>query len=361
MQSRQLNFSPGPSRLPESVIERISDHLMVYGNSGVGILELGHRTKYFQNILDEIKEKIRTFLNIPSTYDILFMTGGATAQFSAVPMNVSFPETPAGYIISGHWAKAAMQEAQKWTAVEIMGSSESLGFRKLPDLRTDYTDLSYLHFTSNNTIYGTQYSVEPYIEGVPLVCDASSDILSKKIDITKYSLIYAGAQKNLGIPGVTIVIVDTEFVPSHTKQIPKILDYQTYITSHSLYNTPPVLSIYTMLEVLRWIENMGGVHVIEQRNAEKSQILYDFLDTSELFEAYIDKTNQKDRSKMNVVFTLRDTSREFALLSKFKEEGIIGLEGHRSIGGFRASLYNAISVSEVTFLVDCLRDFESEG
>lgn len=361
MQVRQLNFSAGPSRLPESVIEKVSDSLMCYGNSGVGILELGHRTKYFQRIIDEIKDKLVEFLLIPNSHDILLMTGGATAQFSAVPMNLGITGKKAGYIISGHWANLASKEAERWTEVEVSGSSEALKFKKLPDYNQSSEELfSYVHFTSNNTIYGTQYLSEPNVSGCPLVCDASSDILSRKIDITKYGLIYAGAQKNLGIPGVTLVIVNKEILKEVKNKVPKILDYNTYTESNSLYNTPPVTSIYVMLEVLRWISEMGGLKEIEQRNQEKSKILYDFLDASSHFEPYVTKENKQYRSKMNVVFSLKDLVNEKALLEKLKEEGIIGLEGHRSVGGFRASLYNAISVSEVKLLVDCLKDFELE-
>ncbi len=363
MLTRKLNFSAGPSKLPEPVLSVLRDLIFEYQTSGVGICELGHRTSFFQEVVAEAKSLFSELLGLSSDYDVLFMTGGATAQFSAVPLNLlTDGQKKAGYIISGHWSKAALDEAKKFGTAISVCSSEEIGFRKIPELISLPSELSYLHYTSNNTIFGTQFEIEPSASDIPLVCDASSDILSKKIDISKYSLIYAGAQKNLGTPGVTIVILKKDLVSKSASQakniIPKILDYQTYIEHNSLYNTPSVFPIFSVLETLKWIKNNGGVSGIEQRNYEKSKLLYDFLDNSKLYEPYVSSENQTSRSRMNVVFNLKDRTIEKDCLATLKSAGIIGLEGHRSVGGFRVSLYNAIEVSEVKTLIECLGKFE---
>lgn len=360
MNARQLNFTAGPSKLPEPVLRAVEQNILTFQKSGVGISELGHRTKYFEEIVNSSKELFRKLLGLNDAFDILFMTGGATAQFSAVPLNLIKKDFKAAYIISGHWAKAAMTEAKKFGDVLNIGSTEHLGFSKIPDYQIPNDKLSYVHFTSNNTIYGTQFQDDPDTGVVPLVCDASSDILSRKIDPEKYTIIYAGAQKNLGTPGVTVVIINKNKFDQASNNMPKILDYKTYLDSNSLYNTPPVLPIYMLHETLKYIEAEGGMPEMEKRNTEKASLLYSFLDKSELYEPYVKIENQNSRSKMNVVFTLRDSSKDKELSAYLKENGILGLEGHRSIGGFRASLYNAINLSEVKFLVNALEEFENQ-
>ncbi len=361
MKQRKINFSAGPSKLPLPVLQSINESLLTYKDSGVGICELGHRTKYFQEIVDETKALIRELIELPAHYEILFMTGGASQQFSAVPLNIlgrSQASEQAGYLISGHWAKAAYTEARKFSNVVEVGTSEESGFCKIPAVNSELKNLKYVHYTSNNTIFGTQFPSEPETGNIPLVCDASSDILSRKIDISKYSLIYAGAQKNLGTPGVTIVILDPSINLEKSDSIPKMIDYQTYIASGSLYNTPPVLPIYATLESLRWIKSIGGLSAIEKRNEVKAKKLYDFIDQSQLFHPFVSAVEGSSRSKMNVVFSIEDKNFEEDLLTRLKNEGILGLAGHRSVGGFRASLYNAIEESEVDKLIAVLQDFE---
>lgn len=363
MPTRKLNFSAGPSKLPEQVLLKLNSQMMEYQSSGVGICELGHRTSYFQDVINEAKALFTELLGLSDAYDVMFMTGGATAQFSAIPLNlVTDKQNKAGYIISGHWSKAALEEANKYCSAISLCSTEDFGFRKLPELSIIPKDLSYVHYTSNNTIFGTQFETEPEVAGLPLICDASSDILSRKIDISKYSLIYAGAQKNLGTPGVTIVIIKKELLLNSNNQlrnsIPKILDYQTYLNNNSLYNTPPVFPIFSVLETLKWIKNNGKLSEIEEKNSQKASLIYHFLDNSRIYEPYISRENQTSRSRMNVVFNLKDRTLEKECHDYLKSAGILGLEGHRSVGGFRASLYNAIEISEVKTLIECLGKFE---
>jgi phosphoserine aminotransferase len=353
---RKRNFSAGPSCLPLEVLERVQESVLDFQNSGTGLFETGHRTKVFESCLEETKDSLKKLLGLTSEYEILFTTGGGSLQFSMIPLNLGVDSLDNYYLVSGSWSKAAIKEAQQLSNGKVAGSSEENGFRSVPEVTVDVSNGAYLHFTSNNTIYGTQFQKEPDSKGIPLICDASSDILSRPLDIEKYSMIYGGAQKNLGPAGVTLVILKKEMIKEVESKVPKLLQYKTYLGSNSLYNTPPVSSILVVREMLAWIERQGGVEVMSERNKAKAKLVYDLLDTSSLYLPYADPSS---RSLMNATFTLRDTSLESALVSYLEEENCLGLKGHRSVGGFRVSLYNAITLNEVRELVDVLRAFES--
>ena len=355
---RQINFSAGPAALPLSVLKQLQDSILEYDGSGVGICELGHRTKLFESIILEAKSLIVELLGISGNYEVLFMTGGGTAQFSAVPLNFIKEGQVGGYVVSGHWAKAAFEEASRISNAISLGSSEDIGYRKLPTIGTLPSNLSYLHYTSNNTIYGTQRQDCPKAKDVPIVCDMSSDFLSRPFDISKYALVYAAAQKLLGITGVTVVVVNKDQLPDLPVQLPKVLDYKAYIASNSRYNTPPVVSIFSVLLMLRWIKAEGGLMAMDRRNTAKAKLLYDFLDKSSLFIPYVEKANEHDRSKMNVVFNLKDSTKESRLFETLKKQGIMGTEGYRTVGGCRVSLYNPVEISDVEALVVALENFE---
>lgn len=352
---RIFNFSAGPAILDEQVLGRIKESIWNYKSSGLGVMELSHRSKLFDEILQETKALLKELLSIPDNYRILFATGGATNQFSMVPMNLLGQGTVADFISTGVWSKKAIKEAKKFGKVRVIASSESDGFRSIPAVIDGVEgDSAYLHFTSNNTIYGTQFQTEP--AGNNLVCDASSDILSRPLEIKRYGLIYAGAQKNLGTAGVTIVILREDLLErSKTLELPALLNYNTLAESDSLHNTPPTFPIYVVLEVLHWIRQTGGPAAIEQRNARKAALLYNVLDQSEFYEGY---ARAQDRSMMNVVFRLKDESLTSAFAEGALQQRLSGLPGHRSVGGFRASIYNAFPEEGVQALVEFMKEFE---
>ena len=318
-------------------------------------MELSHRGKEFASIIEETESDLRELIGIPDSYAVLFSTGGATKQFSMVPLNLLTPGSTADYINTGVWSKKAIKEAQKFGELNIAASSEAEDFRQIPKEISPTPNSAYLHFTSNNTIYGTQFKEEPLVDDATLVCDASSDILSKPIDVSKYGLIYAGAQKNMGTSGVTVVIMRKELLErSKGLQMPALLNYNTLADSSSLFNTPPTFSIYVVSEVLKWIKASGGTTKIAQRNEEKAQILYDTIDELDSFEGYAAK---EDRSLMNVVFTLKNKEHENTFFEGALKHGLSGLKGHRSVGGARASIYNAFPLEGVRALANYMREF----
>jgi phosphoserine aminotransferase len=361
MNNQVYNFNAGPATLPNTVLEEAQTSLLNYKDSGLSILEISHRSDLFSELLMDAKVRLRRLLKLSDDYQICFCPGGATQQFSMVPLNlISDLKKPGGYLISGSWSEKAYSEAKNLASAVELGSSKQENFRVLPTLNSLPKDLSYVHFTSNNTIFGTQYQQEPEVDEVPLVCDASSDILSRPLDINKYGLIYAGAQKNLGPAGVTVVVIRNDLLDRSTKtsKIPTMLDYETFTKHDSCYNTPPVYAIYCCGLVFKWLEDLGGLEEMAAKNEEKADLLYNFIDNSELFIPFADKSC---RSRMNVTFTMKDKDLEKLFAVESKAQGLIGLEGHRSVGGFRASIYNAMPLQGVAKLVDMMRDFEKRS
>lgn len=357
MQKRNANFSAGPAILPVEVVEKVKDNLLSYQGSGIGLMEMSHRSKAFMEIIETAEANLRELLDINDNYAILFVPGGASTQFSSVAMNLGQKDKAANYIITGTWADKAAKEASKFTEISIAASSKDKNFSYIPKEINVSKNASYLHFTSNNTIAGTQFHTEPTFNSdskVPLICDASSDLLHKKIDINKYGLIYAGAQKNLGPAGVTLVIIKKDLQERIQDNLPIMLDYRTHIENNSLYNTPPCLPIYVVGEVFKWIKNLGGLDAVYKNNQEKAKILYDIIDSNKNF---VGIASTEDRSLMNVTFKLAEESRQEEFLAKAKEVGLSELKGHRSVGGLRASIYNACPKEDVQKLADFMQSF----
>lgn len=355
MSERKFNFNPGPAVLPVEVIETVKENLLNYKGSGIGLIEMSHRGPDFEGILAEAISGFRSLLSIGDNYDVIFTTGGATNQFSMVPMNLLSKGKVADYIITGAWAEKACSEAKKFGEVNVAASAKEKNFTYIPQQLSLSEDAAYVHFTSNNTIFGCQFKKEPEVGNRVLICDASSDFLYKKIDINKYGLIYAGAQKNLGPAGVTIVIIRKDLLERTPKGLPIMMDYNTYTKNNSLYNTPPCFAIYVVAEVLKWIGKNGGLGAMEKKNIEKSGILYNYLDTSSYYKAPVEKDS---RSLMNVVFRLPNPELEDKFIKEAKVKGFIGLKGHRSVGGIRASIYNAFPKEGVSALVQFMDEFQ---
>jgi phosphoserine aminotransferase len=356
-EERIFNFSAGPAVQPLPVLEKIKSNLLNYKGSGIGVMELSHRSKEFAQIIESTEHKLRSLLDIDQSFDVLFLTGGATNQFSMVPMNLLPKGATASYCLTGVWAKKALEEAQKFGETNVASSSEVNAYRSLPQEHNFPKQAAYFHYTSNNTIYGTQFHEEPIIDGPPLVCDASSDFLHKKIDISRYGLIYAGAQKNLGPAGVTIVIINKKLLERVPAGLPIMMDYRTYSKSKSLYNTPPTFSIYGVLEVLTWLQDLGGLDAMEKMNREKANLLYDAIDKTDFYQGV---AQVEDRSLMNVTFVLQNKELENKFLEEAELRGFSGLRGHRSIGGIRASIYNAFPRDGVEALTKFMDEFESK-
>ncbi len=341
--------------LPVEVVETIRENLLNYQGSGLGVMELSHRGPLFEGILEEANATLRELLHIGEQYAIAYMTGGATNQFSAVPMNL-LGSRSGNYILSGVWSEKALKEAKKFGTTHVAASSKEHGYRCLPQEIQLSEDPAYLHFTSNNTIYGTQYFSEPPCPTeVPLICDASSDLLCREIALEKYGLIYAGAQKNIGTSGVTLVIIRKDLLERIPENLPLMLDYRSFSETNSLLNTPPCLPIYVLAETLKWVKKIGGVKEMYARNQQKAAVIYDTLDKSDFYETYAEKSS---RSLMNVTFRVQDSSLEQTFLDAAEEAGFSGLKGHRSVGGFRASIYNAFPLASANALAEFLSEFE---
>lgn len=356
---RAHNFNAGPAVMPEPVLEQLRDEMLNYAGSGMSVMEMSHRSKGFEGIRDRAEADLRTLLNIPDSYSVLFLQGGAHLQFSMVPMNLRPPGGSADYTLSGAWAQTAIKEASKLGEVRVAGTTAGSNFDHVPaqdDLQLD-PQAAYLHFTSNETIQGIEWQAEPIPpDGVPLVCDASSDILSRPIDVTKYGLIYAGAQKNLGPSGVTLVIIRNDLLERTPENMPVMLDYKLLAKSKSLHNTPPTFGIYAMGLVLQWLIGLGGLNAIQQRNEAKAKLIYDVIDAGGGF--YRGHARTDSRSHMNVTFRLPTEELEKQFVKTSEVEGFVGLKGHRSVGGLRASMYNALPIESARALADFMREFQ---
>lgn len=354
---KKHNFYAGPSILSEYTIKNTADAILNFSDTGLSVLEVSHRSKEFQAVMDEAVALVKELLDIPQGYSVLFLGGGASMQFCMVPYNLL--EHKAAYLETGTWASNAIKEARLFGDVEVVASSKDANFTYIPKGYTVPDDVDYFHFTSNNTIYGTEMRYDPDVKA-RLVADMSSDIFSRPVDVSKYDVIYAGAQKNLAPAGVTIVIVRDEALGHVSRQIPTMLDYRTHVKKGSMFNTPPVLPIFSALQTLRYYKQLGGVARLEQMDFEKAARLYDAIDSSRMFEGTV--TDPADRSIMNVCFVMtpeyKELEKDFVDFASSK--GIVGIKGHRSVGGFRASLYNALPMESVEVLVAAMKEFESK-
>ncbi|WP_028297074.1 3-phosphoserine/phosphohydroxythreonine transaminase [Olivibacter sitiensis] len=347
------NFGAGPSILPKEVFQEASEAVLDYEQSGLSILEISHRSKAFEAVIQEAELLVRELLNIPEGYSVLFLQGGASQQFAMVPMNLMPQFGKAAYLDSGVWATKAIKEGQKFGTIDVVASSKDSNYTFVPQGYVIPDDAAYFHYTANNTIYGTELFETP-LSPIPLVSDMSSDILSRQINVADYGLIYAGAQKNMGPAGVTLVIVKNDLLGKTGRDLPSIFDYRKHADAGSLYNTPPVFAIYVAMLNLRWLKNKGGVAVMEQENIIKARTLYEEIDRNPLFKGTAKVAN---RSRMNVTFVMEDPSLEKEFLALAEERGLVGIKGHRSVGGFRASIYNALSISSINVLVDTMQEF----
>ncbi|HLT88107.1 MAG TPA: 3-phosphoserine/phosphohydroxythreonine transaminase [Sphingobacterium sp.] len=348
------NFGAGPCILPKEVFQEASQAVIDFNNTGLSILEISHRSKEFEQVIQEAEALVRELMDVPSDYSVLFLQGGASQQFAMVPMNLLPEGGKAAYLDTGVWATKAAKEASKIGQVEIVASSSDKNYTYIPKEFSVPADASYFHYTSNNTIYGTEVFEKPNVN-LPTVVDMSSDILSRVINVADYDLIYAGAQKNMGPAGATLVIVKNDILGKTGRTIPSIFDYQAHAKAGSLYNTPPVFSIYVSMLNLRWLKEKGGISVIEQENIIKARTLYDEIERNPFFRG---TAHEEDRSRMNVTFVMDTPEQEAAFLKLAQDRGMVGIKGHRSVGGFRASIYNALGISSINALVDVMREFE---
>jgi phosphoserine aminotransferase len=348
------NFNAGPSILPKEVFEKASQAILNFNDTGLSILEIGHRTPVFEAVMDEARGLVKELMQLDNDHEVLFLHGGATTQFMQIPMNLLNETDFASYTETGTWANKAIKEAKLFGHVEISGSAKETNYTTIPKELSVSPTSAYLHITTNETIAGTQWQQLPYDCGVPLVADMSSDILSRVLDFNKFDLIYAGAQKNMGAAGVNLVVINKNILGKVNRTIPTILDYRNHIAEGSMLNTPPVFAVYVVLLTLRWLKEQGGVAALEKRNNAKAKLLYDTLDSLPIFKGPVAK---EDRSKMNAVFVMNDTSLEKAFLDECKANGMIGVKGHRSVGGFRVSMYNALTLESVEVLTELMKDF----
>ncbi len=353
---KKHNFNAGPSILPREVIEKTAEAVLDFENDGLSILEISHRAKNFQPIVDEAVALFKELLNIPEGYSVIFLGGGASLEFCMVPFNLL--EKKAAYLNTGVWAKKAIKEAKGFGEVVEVASSADANFSFIPKKFTIPADADYFHITTNNTIYGTEILTD-LDSPVPMVADMSSDIFSRPVDVSKYGLIYGGAQKNLAPAGVTFVIVKDEILGKVSRYIPTMLNYKTHIAEGSMFNTPPVLPIYAALQTLKWLKKNGGLVEMEKKNIAKANLLYNAIDNSKMFEG---TANKEDRSRMNICFVMKEKYKDLeADFLKFAtSQGMVGIKGHRLVGGFRASCYNALPIESVQALVDCMKEFEAK-
>lgn len=352
---KKHNFNAGPSILPREVIEETAKAVLDFQGEGLSILEISHRAKYFQPVVDEAVALFKELLNIPEGYSVIFLGGGASTQFCMVPFNLL--EKKAAYLNTGVWAKKAMKEAKGFGEVVEVASSADANYTFIPKGWTIPADADYFHITTNNTIYGTEI-LEDFDSPIPMVADMSSDIFSRPIDVSKYAIIYGGAQKNLAPAGVTFVIIRNDVLGKVSRYIPTMLNYQTHIDNGSMFNTPPVLPIYTALLNLRYLKAHGGVAAMEKKNIEKANLLYNAIDNSKMF---VGTAQKESRSRMNICFVMKDEYKQYEeeFLKFATSKGMVGIKGHRSVGGFRASCYNALPIESVQALIDCMKEFET--
>ncbi len=357
---RVYNFSAGPSMLPLEVLEKVQKDLLNYEGSGQSVMEMSHRSKTYKKIIEDAEANLRELMNIPDNYKVMFLQGGGTLQFAMVPLNLLSGSKKADYVLTGTWAKKAYKEACKYGDIRVIASSEDDKFTWIPKIKKEdiRQDADYVYITTNNTIYGTKFDYVPETGDIPLVADMSSNIMSEVVDVSKFGMIWAGAQKNVGPAGATIVIVREDLIGKADEKVPTYLDYQIHADNGSMYNTPPCFSIYVAGEVFKYLKSIGGIAEMERRNKEKAKILYDYIDQSELFSCPVAK---EDRSIMNVVFVTGDADLDKKFIADAAEQGMINLAGHRSIGGMRASIYNAMPKEGVEALVEFMKKFEEEN
>ena len=358
--ARVYNFSAGPSMLPEEVLKTAADEMMEYGTSGQSVMEMSHRSKEYQAIFDEAEANLREIMNIPDDYAVLFLQGGASTQFAMLPLNLMNKNNKADFIVTGQWANKAQQEASKYGAARVVASSKDKTYSYIPKVTAADIDpeADYVHICFNNTIYGTKYNYIPETGNVPLIADISSCILSEPIDVTKFGVLYAGAQKNVAPAGVTIVIIRKDLIGNAMDITPTMLRYETHSENGSMYNTPPCYSIYIAGLTFKWIKKMGGLQKMKELNEKKAKILYDFLDNSKMFKGTV---VPEDRSLMNVPFITGNEELDAKFVAESKKAGFVNLKGHRSVGGMRASIYNAMPIEGVEKLVEFMKKFEEEN
>jgi|TARA_B110000037_G_scaffold223099_1_gene302061 phosphoserine aminotransferase len=345
------NFSAGPSILPQEVITKAAEAVLNLNNSGLSLIEISHRSKDFIAIMEEAQNLVKELLNLPDGYSVLFLQGGASMQFLAVALNLLKDDGKAAYLDTGSWSSKASKEAELFGKVEVIASSKDKNHNYIPKGYKIPADASYVHLTSNNTIFGTQIKEFPKTD-IPVVCDMSSDIFSRELDFSKFDIVYAGAQKNMGPAGTVMVIVKDNVLGKSGRTIPSMLDYQIHASKDSMFNTPPVFAIYTAMLTLQWIKDLGGVAVVEKQNEAKAALLYNEIDSNPNF---IGVVNKEDRSLMNATFVLADESKKETFDALAKEAGLSGINGHRSVGGYRASIYNAMPIKSVQALVDVMK------
>ena len=359
--SRVYNFSAGPSMLPKKVLQTAADEMLEYKQSGQSVMEMSHRSKEYSAIIEECEKLLREVMDIPDNYKVLFLQGGASSQFAMIPLNLMNKNNKADFIITGQWAKKAYKEAARYGKARIVASSEDKNFSYIPKMDSSMFDkeADFLHICLNNTIYGTKFAQLPQADEVALIADASSCILSEPIDVSKFGMIYAGAQKNMGPAGLTVVIIREDLIGNAMEITPTMFNYKIHSDNNSMFNTPPTYSIYICKLVLEWIKNdIGGLLNMKKINEEKAAVLYDFLDNSKLFKGTVEKDS---RSLMNIPFITGDEQLDKKFISEAEKEGFINLKGHRSVGGMRASIYNAMPVEGVRALVDFMKEFESKN
>ena len=351
------NFNAGPSILPKEGFQQASKAILDFNNTGLSILEIGHRTPLFQPVMDEARALVKELMQLDADHEVLFLHGGASTQFMQIPMNLLNENDIASYTETGTWANKAIREAKLFGHVEIAGTSKDAAYTSIPNYLTVPPTAAYLHITTNETIAGTQWHTIPYDCGVPLVADMSSDILSRQLEFNKFDLIYAGAQKNMGAAGVNLVVVNINIQGKVNRTIPTILDYRNHIAEGSMLNTPPVFAVYVAMLTLQWLKDQGGVTAIEKKNNEKANLFYNTLDALPVFKGPVAK---EDRSKMNAVFIMDNPGLEKEFQEICKKEGMVGIKGHRSVGGFRISMYNALTIDSVKALTDLMKEFATK-
>lgn len=358
--SRVYNFSAGPSMLPEEVLKKAQAEMVEYGNAGMSVMEMSHRSKDYEAIIKGCEELVRELMNVPNNYKVLFLQGGASSQFAMIPMNLANKNKKCDIVITGQWAKKAAAEAKRYITVNEVASSADKTFSYIPKLdKSKFSkDADYFYICMNNTIYGTKFNELPDTGDVPLIADISSNVMSEVMDVSKFGMLYAGAQKNLGPAGVTLCIIREDLIGNAMDITPTMFNYQIHADNGSMYNTPPTYGIYIVKLVLEWIKEQGGIAAIQKKNEVKAKILYDFLDSSELFKGTVEK---EDRSLMNVPFVTGNEETDAKFVKEAKEAGFVNLKGHRSVGGMRASIYNAMPIEGVEKLVEFMKKFEEEN
>ena len=356
--SRVYNFSAGPSCLPEEVLQQAADEMMDYKGTGMSVMEMSHRSKPYQAIIDETEALARELMGIPDNYKVLFLQGGASLQFAMIPQNLMVNHKRAAFMNTGAWSDKAIKEAKKFGEALVVASSKESTFNYIPEIPAIPENIDYFYICANNTIYGTKFNEFPQTGNVPLIADFSSCIMSEKVDVSKFGLIFAGAQKNLGPAGVCLVIIRDDLVGKAPESTPTMMNYQTHVDNGSMFNTPPTYGIYIMGLVFQWIKKNGGIEAMEKRNREKAALLYDFLDSSSMFKGTV---VAKDRSLMNVPFVTGNEELDAAFIKEATAAGFVNLKGHRSVGGMRASIYNAMPLKGVQALVDFMKAFEAKN